>query len=142
MAKGPKKPKQPPFILLDHNIQRDVARDLAGRARFRQVGESEKEPRFQRASKDHEIFMGPCRFLFVTHDQGFLDHTKLPSSYGGVLVLVCPENKASEVLAIFLSWWGPKRNLLRGRVFALYEGFRGNEVYRDGSRGPIYRGRS
>jgi len=34
-----KKPKQPPFVLLDHNVQADVAEQLTVLARFRQVGE-------------------------------------------------------------------------------------------------------
>lgn len=142
MRRQNKKPKQPPFILLDHNVQKDVALEVASLARFRQVGETEKDPRFQRDSKDHEIFMGPCRFLFVTHDRGFLDHSRLPGSHGGVLVLLCSANRVADTLRFFLEWWGPKRNLLKRRVFALYEVNQGWEAHRDGTYGPIYRGSS
>jgi hypothetical protein len=137
----PKKPKQPPFILLDHNVQSDVAVRLEGMARFRQIGEKEKAARFERNAKDHEIYMGPRRFLFVTHDRGFLDPSRLPGAHGGVLVLKCPENRAAVALHDCLAWWGPRRNLLRNRVFELTE-TGGVEVLRSGEESRIYRGPS
>jgi hypothetical protein len=67
-----RKPKQLPFVLLDHNVQISVAKQLRTLARFRQVGEREREHRFRRDAADPEIHRGPRRFLFVTHDQDFL----------------------------------------------------------------------
>jgi hypothetical protein len=137
-ARESRKPKQPPFVLLDHNIQADVPQELSGLARFRQVGEQEKEQRFRRDAPDQEIHRGPRRFLFVTHDQDFLRQDRLPSSHGGVLVFTCPPSRLAEALRTFLDWWGPKRNLLRNRVFRL-TATGGVEIPRDGSPKPIYR---
>ena len=133
-----RKPKQPPFILLDHNIQSAVAERLQGPARFRQVGEREEERRFRRDAKDLEIHQGERRFLFVTHDRDFLQPPRLPNKHGGALVLVGPPSGAAEALQAFLDWWGPKRNLLQNRVFRL-TGSGGVEVRRDGSLRPIHR---
>jgi hypothetical protein len=85
-----RKLKQPPFILLDHNVQADVATQLSRLGRFRQIGERERERRFRRDAADPEIHRGPRRFLFVTHDQDFLRQDRLPSAHGGILVFVCP----------------------------------------------------
>jgi hypothetical protein len=133
-----RKPKQPPFILLDHNIQASVAEQLGTLARFRQVGEQEREHRFRRDAADPEIHRGPRRFLLVTHDQDFLRQDRLPSQHEGILVFVCPPRRLAEALRRFLDWWGPKRNLLRNRVFRL-TATGGAEVLRDVSLRPVYR---
>jgi hypothetical protein len=133
-----RKEPQPPFILLDHNVQLAVATRLAGLARFRRVGEQETEHRFRRDAQDPEIHRGPRRFLFVTHDQDFIRPDRLPSKHGGVLVFVCPPSQLATALRRFLQWWGPKRNLLRNRVFRL-SATGGVEVLRDGSLRRIYR---
>jgi hypothetical protein len=134
----PRKAKQPPFILLDHNIQADVAQRLARVARFRQIGQAEQERRFRRDASDPEIHRGPRRFLFVTHDQDFLRQDRLPSSHGGILVFVCPPARLAGALRRFLEWWGPRRNLLRNRVFRLTASG-GVEVLRDGTLRRVYR---
>jgi predicted nuclease of predicted toxin-antitoxin system len=133
-----KKPKQPPFILLDHNVQIQVAEQLSALARFRQVGERERERRFRRDTADLEIHRGPRRFLFVTHDQDFLRQDRLPNQHGGILVFVCPPRRLAQALRRFLDWWGPKRNLLRNRVFRLTT-TGGVEILRDGSPHPVFR---
>jgi hypothetical protein len=133
-----RKPKQPPFVLLDHNIQVGVADELVTLARFRRVGEQERERRFRRDAADPEIHRGPRRFLFVTHDQDFLRQDRLPNQHGGILVFVCQPHRVAEALRRFLDWWGPKRNLLRNRVFRLTAGG-GVEVLRDGSLRRVYR---
>jgi hypothetical protein len=133
-----KKPKQPPFVLLDHNVRVDVASHLGRLARFRQIGEAEKERRFRRDVPDPEIHRGPRRFLFVTHDQDFLRQDRLPGNHGGILVFVCPPSRLAEALRTFLVWWGPKRNQLRSRVFRL-TATGGVEVLRNGTLKPIYR---
>lgn len=136
--KEAKKPRQPPFVLLDHNVQSGVTDDLAGLARFRRVGEGEREQRFRRDAADPEIHRGPRRFLFVTHDKDFLRPDRLPNAHGGILVFVCPPGKLAPALRRFLDWWGPRRNLLCNRVFRL-TATGGVEVLRDGSLSPIYR---
>jgi predicted nuclease of predicted toxin-antitoxin system len=124
--------------LLDHNVQADVPQKLARLARFRQVGETEREKRFRRDATDQEIHRGARRFLFVTHDQDFLRQDRLPSTHGGILVFVCPPAQLAAALRRFLQWWGPKRNRLRNRVFRL-TATGGVEVLRDGSLRRIYR---
>ena len=107
-------------------------------ARVRQIGEGEKERRFRRDASDLEIYRGPRPFLFVTHDFDFLRQDRLPNRHGGVLILACQEDKAADALRSFFEWWGPKLNLLRGRVLELtVDG--GVEIHRDGRRGPIHR---
>jgi hypothetical protein len=138
LRREPRNPKQPPFILLDHNVQSNVADALSNLARFRRVGEQESEHRFRRDAADPEIHRGPRRFLFVTHDQDFLPQDRLPNEHGGILVFVCPASRLAEALAAFLDWWGPRRNLLRNRVFRLTASG-GVEIIRDGSLRPIYR---
>lgn len=133
-----RKPKQPPLILLDHNIQANVPEQLANVARFRQVGEQEREHRFRRDAADPEIHRGPRRFLFVTHDRDFLRQDRLPNQHGGILVFVCPPRRLAEALRTFLDWWGPKHNLLRSRVFRL-TGTGGVEILRNGTPSRIYR---
>ena len=133
-----RKPKQPPFLLLDHNVQVSVAEQLSSLARFRQVGELEREHRFRRDAADPEIHRGSRRFLFVTHDQDFLRQDRLPNEHGGILVFVCPPRRLAEALRRFLDWWGPKRNLLRNRVFRL-TATGGVEVLRDGRFRQVYR---
>lgn len=134
----PRKPKQPPYILLDRNVQTGVAERLAGLARFRQIGEGQQEHRFRRDAADPEIYRGPRRFLFVTHDQDFLRQDRLPNTHGGILVFRCPPHRLADALRAFLDWWGPKRNLLRNRVFRL-TATGGAEVLRDETIRPIYR---
>lgn len=133
-----RKPKQPPFILLDHNVQVSAAEELASLARFRQIGEGERARRFRRDAADPEIHRGPRRFLFVTHDQDFLRQDRLPNEHGGILVFVCPPRRLAEALRAFLEWWGPKRNLLRNRAFRLTVSG-GVEILRNGTPRPIYR---
>lgn len=133
-----KKPKQPPFILLDHNVQAEVAPLLKRLARFRQIGEAERERRFRRDTADPEIHRGSRSFLFVTHDQDFLRADRLPSDHGGILVFVCRPGQLASALRRFLQWWGPKRNLLRRRFFRLTV-TGGVEVLRDGSFKRVYR---
>lgn len=133
-----RKPRQPPFILLDHNVQSDVPRRLPRLARFRQVGEREQKHRFRADAPDPEIHRGPRRFLFVTHDQDFLRPDRLPNTHGGVLVFVCSPEQLAPALERFLRWWGPRRNLLRNRVFRLTASG-GAELVRDGSYRRIYR---
>jgi hypothetical protein len=89
-ARESRKPRQPPFILLDHNVQAEAAPLLKQLARFRQIGEAEKERRFRRDVADQEIHRGRRAFLFVTHDQDFLRQERLPGDHGGILVFVCP----------------------------------------------------
>jgi hypothetical protein len=111
---------------------------LSSLARFRQVGEQEREHRFRRDAADLEIHRGPRRFLFVTHDKDFLRQDRLPNDHGGILVFVCPPGQLAEALRAFLEWWGPKRNLLRSRVFRL-TATGGVEILRDGTPSPVYR---
>jgi hypothetical protein len=74
----------------------------------------------------------------VTHDQDFLRQDRLPGDHGGILVFVCQPSQLAYALRRFLEWWGPKRNLLRRRVFRLTaQG--GVEVTRDGTLRPVYR---
>ena len=134
----PKKPKQPPYILLDHNVQVRVADSIKGLVRVRQIGEHEQEHRFRRDAADPEIHRGARRFLFATHDQDFLRQDRLPNEHGGILVLICPPQRASVALRTFFEWWGSKRNLLRSRVFRLTT-TGGVEILRDGTIRPIYR---
>jgi hypothetical protein len=133
-----RKERQPPFILLDHNVQADIPERLPRLARFRQMGEHERERRFRADAADPEIHRGPRRFLFVTHDQDFLRPERLPNRHGGILVFVCPPQQLAPALQRFLRWWGPKRNLLRNRVFRL-TATGGAEQLRDGSFRRIYR---
>jgi hypothetical protein len=133
-----RKPKQPPFVLLDHIAQVGVPEQLAGLAQFRQIGEREQERRFRRDVPDPKIYRGPRRFLFVTHDKDFLRQSRLPNRHGGILVFVCAPRRLADALRSFLEWWGPKRNLLRNRVFRLTASG-GVEVLRDGTISRIYR---
>ncbi len=133
-----KKAPQPPFILLDHNVNVDVAKELSRLAHFRQVGERERDWRFRRDAKAPEIHRGPRRFLFVTRDQDFLRQDRLPSAHGGILVFVCPPQSLAPALRRFLRGWGPRRNLLRNRVFRVTE-TSGREVLRDGTISYIHR---
>src|SRR3954451_23433831 len=132
-----RKPKQPPFVLLDHNVQVYVSGQLSHLARYRQVGEREREYRFRRDAADPEVHRGPRRFLFVTHDQDFLRQDRLPNQHGGILVFVCPPRRLAEALRRFLDWWGPRRNLLRNRVFRL-TATGGVEVLRSGDFRTLY----
>lgn len=133
-----RKPKQPPFILLDHNVRADVPEQIPSLARFRQIGEQEQEPRFRRDVPDPEIHRGPRRFLFVTHDKDFLRQDRLPNRHGGILVFVCTPRRLADALRTFLEWRGPKRNLLRNRAFRLTASG-GVEVLRDGTVSRVYR---
>jgi hypothetical protein len=132
------KPRQPPFVLLDHNVQADVPQRLPRLARFRQVGEQEREHRFRADAADPEIHRGPRRFLFFPHAQDFLRPERLPNRHGGVLVFVCSPQQLAPALRRFLHWWGPKRNLLSNRVFRLTT-TGGAELLRDGSYRRINR---
>ena len=78
------------------------------------------------------------RFLFVTHVKDFLRQDRLPNEHGGILIFDCPPRRLAEALRAFLDWWGPKRNLLRNRVFRL-TATGGVEILRDGTLRPIYR---
>jgi hypothetical protein len=133
-----RKARQPPFILLDHNVQAGVAAELVRLARFRQIGETEREERFRRDARDPEIHTGKRNFLFVTHDRDFLAPGRLPTAHGGVLVFVCPPSRLAEALRRFLEWWGPRRELLRNRVFRL-SARGGAELLRDGSVRRVFR---
>jgi hypothetical protein len=132
-----KKARQPPFILLDRNIDAAMSTALADVAAFRQIGKGETG-RFRHDATDLEIYQGQRRFLFVTHDQGFLRPDHMPSNHGGMLVCVVRPGQAAAALRRFLDWWGPKRNLLRNRVFRL-TATGGAEVLRDGTTRRIYR---
>jgi hypothetical protein len=62
----------------------------------------------------------------------------VPNEHGGILVFACSEDQLAVALKRFLDWWGPKRNLLRNRVFRLTP-TGGAERLTDGSYRKIYR---